>query len=34
VVVSIVLSNGRDNSNVVTLGADVVSGRDHGDVDI
>lgn len=34
VVVSIVLGNGRDDGNVVALGADVVCRRDHGNVDI
>lgn len=34
VVVGIRLGNGGDDGNVVALGADVVSRRHHGDVDI
>lgn len=34
VVVDIVLGNGRDDGDVVTLRADVVCRRDHRDVDI
>lgn len=34
VMVGVGLGNRRDNGDVVALGADVVSGRDNGDVDI
>lgn len=34
VVVSIVLGDGRDDGNVVALGADVMCGGDHRNVDV
>ena len=34
VVVGVGLGDGRDDGNVVALGADVVGGRDNGDVNV